>query len=179
MSEYELKEAVRNRKARRACLVNVLLVIGISVVTFLVVPVVVQVIRVQGDSMAPGLQGGQLLFVNRLAYWFGSPEQGDIIVFRLPEGPDTFLVKRVIVLPGDRVSIKQGAVLVNDQYLEEPYVAERGATSFAPVTVEGGTVFVLGDHRMVSNDSRVWGPLPVDSIIGRAEFSIWPLRPIF
>jgi signal peptidase I len=179
MAEYELQEAVRNRKARRACLVNALLVVGIAVGTFLFVPVVAQVIRVQGDSMAPALQGGQLLFLNRLAYWFEPLEQGDIIVFRLPEDPNTFLVKRVIALPGDRVSIKQGAVSVNDQYLKEPYVAERGATSVPPVTIEDGTVFVLGDHRMVSNDSRVWGLLPVDSIIGRAEFSIWPLRPIF
>ena len=179
MAEYELQEAVRNRKARRACLVNVLLVVGIGVGTFLLVPVVAQVIRVQGDSMAPGLQGGQLLLVNRLAYWFEPLKQGDIVVFSSPEDRDTFLVKRVIALPGDRVSIKQGAVSVNDQYLKEPYVAERGATSFPLEIVEGGTVFVLGDHRMVSNDSRVWGPLPVDGIIGRAELSLWPLRPIF
>ena len=178
MSEYELKEAVRNRKARRTCLVNVLLVVGIGVVTFLVVPVVAQVIRVQGDSMAPALHGGQLLFVNRLVYRFGPPKQGDIVVFRSPKGSDTLLVKRVIALPGDRVSIKQGAVSVNGQYLEEPYVVERGTARFAPVTIGVGTVFVLGDHRMVSNDSRVWGPLPLDNIVGRAEFSIWPLRSI-
>lgn len=174
MSEYELKEALRNRKARRACLVNVLLVVVIGVFTFLVVPVVAQVIRVQGDSMAPALLGGQLLFVNRLAYRVEPLRYGDIIVFRSPKDSETILIKRVIALPGDQVSIERGVVSVNDHYLEESYVVERGTATFGPAAIEIGTVFVLGDHRVVSNDSRVWGSLPVDNVIGRAEFSVWP-----
>lgn len=174
MSDYEPREVRRNRKAPRTCVLNVLLVLAVSIITLLVVPAVARIIRVQGDSMAPALQSGQLLFVNRLAYRLQPPRQGDIIVFRAPKDPETLLVKRVIALPGDRVSIRQGVVSVNGQSLQEPYVLEIGATTLAPAAIAEGTVFVLGDYRVASNDSREWGPLPLDCVIGRAEFSIWP-----
>jgi len=178
MSEFELKESVRQRKSFTACLLNVLLVVIVGAVTFFVVPLAAQVFRVQGDSMAPTLQGGQLLFVNRLAYQFGEVKHGDVVVFRSPDNSGFVLIKRIIALPGERFFIDRGIVSVNDERIAEPYVAERGLTQFGPMTMKAGTVFVLGDHRLVSNDSRDWGALPVEYIIGRAEFSIWPPEPV-
>jgi signal peptidase I len=157
---------------------NVLLVVTVSVATYLVVPLVAQLVRVRGDSMAPSLQDEQLLFVNKLAYRFEPLRHGDVIVFRSLDDSNTELIKRVVGLPGEDVSIQQGKVMLNGEYLEEPYVIEPGTTKYGPMTVKEGTVFVLGDHRIVSNDSRAWGLLPIGNVIGRAEFSVWPLRAI-
>ncbi len=177
MSDYELKEASRIRKSRRGCLINLALIAVICVTTLVAVPVVVRLVRVQGDSMAPALEDGQVLLVNRLAYRFATPQRGDIVVLESPDSSAAVVVKRVIALPGERVAIRQGVVSVNDARLEEPYLVEQTAEEYGPAAVKDGTVFVLGDHRSVSNDSREWGGVPVGNIIGRVEFSVWPTRP--
>ena len=160
------------------CLLNVILVVVVGAVTFFIVPMAAQVIRVQGDSMAPTLQSGQLVLVNRLAYQVGAVKHGDVVVFKSPENSGIVLIKRIIALPGERISINRGIISVNDERLAELYVTEPGLTQSGPMTMKDGTVFVLGDHRLVSNDSRDWGALPVEYIIGRVEFSIWPPEPV-
>ena len=174
MSDYELKEASRVRKSYLGCLLNVAVVALICIAVLVAVPLSVRLVRVQGDSMAPSLQGGELLLVNRLAYRFTPLQRGDIIVLQSPEESDVVVVKRVIALPGERVSIRRGVVSVNDANLDEPYVADQDTEEYGPAAVKDGTIFVLGDHRSVSNDSREWGGVPVGNIIGRVEFSIWP-----
>lgn len=177
-SEFELKESSRQRKSFMTCLLNVILVVVVGAVTFFIVPMAAQVIRVQGDSMAPTLQSGQLVLVNRLAYQVGAVKHGDVVVFKSPENSGIVLIKRIIALPGERISINRGIISVNDERLAELYVTEPGLTQSGPMTMKDGTVFVLGDHRLVSNDSRDWGALPVEYIIGRVEFSIWPPEPV-
>lgn len=140
----------------------VLLFAGISAVSARV--------RVDGYSMVPTLKNGEYVLVNRLAYRFGQPQRGDIIVFRRM---DEDLIKRVIGLPGDTVRIVDGVVQVNGRTLQEPYIA-------APPHYNGewlvpeGELFVLGDNRNDSSDSHVWGTLPLQSVIGRAIVIYWP-----
>lgn len=156
------------------CLLNVVLIVGLAMVTVLVLPATIQVVRVQGDSMTPTLLDGQLLLISRLAYRLHPAAHGDVIVFKSPQDPDVILVKRVIGLPGEKIALKQGRLYLNALPVGEPYVLDGDRSAFGPLGVKTGTLFVMGDHRTVSNDSRAWGLLPVDNVLGRAEFSIWP-----
>ena len=177
MSDYEVKQASRIRRSRHGCLLNLILIAVICIATLVVVPFAVRLVRVQGDSMAPALEGGQVLLVNRLAYRFSPPQRGDIVVIQSPADASAVVVKRIVGLPGERLSIRQGVISVNDAPLDEPYLVEQTTDEYGPESVAGGTVFVLGDHRSVSNDSREWGGVPVGNIIGRVEFSVWPTKP--
>jgi signal peptidase I len=109
---------------------------------------------------------------------FGTPERGDVIVFRSPNNPDRDFIKRVIGVPGDTVEIRSGAVYVNDEPLAEPYITGHTGCPCGPFVVAPGTYFVLGDHRNNSSDSRVIGAIPEESIIGKALFSYWPLSEV-
>ncbi|MCY4528804.1 MAG: signal peptidase I, partial [Chloroflexi bacterium] len=108
-------------------------------------------------------------------YIFHPPVRGEVVVFRSPRDPDRDFVKRVIGLPGETVEIVQGTVYVNGLELVEPYLDRKDNTTMAPVDVDQGTVFVLGDNRGSSNDSRSWGPVPAENLIGRAWMRFWPL----
>ena len=101
------------------------------------------------------------------------PHRGDVVVFRINPNAD-LLIKRVIGLPGDQVEIHNGRVFINGQALDEPYITQPTYGDYGPLDVPPLHVFVLGDNRSFSNDSRAFGPLPLDSVIGRAWFSYWP-----
>jgi signal peptidase I len=113
------------------------------------------------------------VIVNKLAYRFGHPEHGDVIVFRYPRDPQQEYIKRVIGLPGDRVRIVNGEMYINDQRVDEPYVASAPRYQ-SEWSVPDGNVFVLGDNRNNSSDSHNWGPVPLENVIGRALFVYWP-----
>jgi len=134
---------------------------------------VIDSFRVQGQSMEPTLHDGDRVLISRLSYRLGEPQRGDIVVFRHPTNGARY-IKRIIGLPGDVLEIRLGQVLVNQQPLEEPYLARRTPGSFGPVRVPAGTVFVLGDNRANSEDSRVFGFLPLRYIIGKAFLLYWP-----
>jgi signal peptidase I len=150
--------------------------------------------------MVPTLQINDRVMVNKLSMNFGDPGRGDIVVFRDPTQPAVEesipeavirsvleaigvrtrgaddLIKRVIALPGETVSIQGNQVHVDGVPLSEPYLpADTENLDFAPVTVEEGHVFVMGDNRTASFDSRRFGPVPIDEIVGRAFVIIWPL----
>jgi signal peptidase I len=131
---------------------------------------------VDGQSMDPNLHTGQFLIVSRLAYRFGDPQRGDIIVFDFPGNPSDDYVKRIIGLPGEKVTIQDGHIFINGQRLEEPYLPPDDVTlpSQGQWTVPDGEFFVLGDNRAHSSDSRSWGMLQMDKIIGKAWISYWP-----
>jgi signal peptidase I len=174
-----MEPVVRVGRAERAascltCFLNLVLIVGLAMIAVVVLPATIQIVRVQGDSMTPSLLDGQLLLVSRLAYRFHAVNHGDIIVFKSPESPDTILVKRVIGLPGENIALKQGRLFLDSHAITEPYVMDGDRSGFGPLGVKKDMLFVMGDHRTVSNDSRSWGLLPQNNILGRAEFSIWP-----
>lgn len=130
-------------------------------------------IRVDGYSMEPTLKDGEFVIVNKLAYRFGSPQRGDVIVFRYPRDPEQEYIKRIIGLPGDTVKVVNGHVFVNDQQLNEPYIAAAPHYQ-SEYSVPADSIFVLGDNRNNSSDSHNWGPVPYGNLIGRALFVYWP-----
>ncbi len=132
-----------------------------------------QATRVYGQSMEPNLHTDMRLVVEKLSYRLHTPQRGDIVVLRVrPE--DEMLIKRVIGLPGDQVEIRDGKVYVNGQPLDEPYLDQETRGNLAPRTVPPLHVFVMGDNRRASNDSRSFGPVHIDNIIGKAWLSYWP-----
>ncbi|MCS7260890.1 MAG: signal peptidase I [Anaerolineae bacterium] len=138
---------------------------------------VAQATRVHGQSMEPTLHSDQRLVVEKLSYngWLHlrSPQRGDVVVLRL-NGMDELLIKRVIGLPGDQVEIRDGQVFINHQRLEEPYIVFPASGNYGPIDVPPLHLFVLGDNRNFSNDSRTFGPIPMKNVVGRAWFSYWP-----
>ena len=130
-------------------------------------------VRVDGFSMNPSLDNGEYILVNKLAYRLGEPARGDIVVFSFPLDPEQDLIKRVIGLPGETVSIQNGQVSVNGVLLSEPYIAASPIYNGTWVVTDG-QLFVLGDNRNESKDSHEWGLLPFENIIGKAVVIYWP-----
>ncbi len=167
---------VRNAVTEIAVTAVLAVVIYIIVQTF-----VVQTYQVEQQSMEPGIEPGQHLLVDKLSPHFDDYSRGDIIVFHPPDGApdDTPYIKRVIGVAGDHVQIKTGSVFVNGVRLIEPYVDATlnpdGTTGDGSWDVPAGDLWVMGDHRSQSSDSRAFGFVPVSSVIGRAWLRFWPL----
>jgi signal peptidase I len=138
---------------------------------------VIQPVKVEGTSMLPRLVDQERIFVNRFIYRFADIHRGDIVVFWYPRDQNKSFIKRVVAVAGDDVEIRYGAVFVNGERMNEPYLkAEfRDHDSYRRATVPDGHYFVLGDHRNSSNDSRNWGFVPRELIYGKAIFRYWPM----
>ena len=149
-------------------------VLAIFVILFIYQPV-----KVEGTSMMPTLDDQERIFINKFVYrfHFGNIDRGDTVVFWFPGDPSKSYIKRVIGMPGDRVAVDDGKVIVNGQALVENYVpAEyRDQSSMSERVIPDNEYFVLGDHRSSSNDSRAWGMVPRRYIYGKAVFIYWPL----
>lgn len=156
------------------------------VALIIVVPVrlfVAQPFIVSGASMDPTFKTGQYLIVDELTYHFSPPARGDVIVFRYPKDPSQFFIKRIIGLPGETVRIASGEVSVVETSgtvvkLNEGYVVNVGNGADLSVTLAANDYFVMGDNRPESSDSRVWGVLPKENIMGRALLRLLPLQSI-
>jgi signal peptidase I len=148
--------------------------IVLAVVIFVAIRFSVQTFSVDGNSMQPGLHTGEYVLVNKLAYLFHGPSRGDVIVFHYPLDPTQDFIKRVIGLPGDKVVVNPTQVYVNGALLHEPYIISPENVSIT-ITLKPDEYFVMGDNRPNSDDSRSWGPLPKDYIIGKATVVFWPL----
>jgi signal peptidase I len=148
--------------------VQVVVLLAIGMAFFLRIP------QVTGPSMLPHVQPGELVLINTLAYRFGPIRRGDIVAFSHDEATAQTFLKRVVALPGDRVRIERGTLIVDDRPVAEPYVSFRDARSVAPVTVPPHGLYVLGDNRAESEDSRVWGPIDEGAVIGKALAGLWP-----
>ncbi len=176
---------------------------GLIIIAFalalLIKTFLIQAFYIPSESIVPTQRVGDRVLVNKLVYDFGEPQRGDVIVFENPalqdEGRNVFevvwdwlveglgfstdptkdFIKRVIGLPGDTIEMKNGKVYVNGERIPEPYITNRGAQDFAPTQVESDHVFVMGDNRPNSQDSRsVLGQIPMDKIVGKAFVLLWP-----
>ncbi|MFN2158708.1 MAG: signal peptidase I [Anaerolineales bacterium] len=145
----------------------------LSILLFVGINAISARIRVDGHSMEPTLQSGEFVIVNKLAYKFGTPESGDVIVFHYPRDPNQEYIKRIIGLPGDEVKISNGTVYLNEQPIQEPYIAAPPNYQ-SDWDVPTNSLFVLGDNRNNSSDSHNWGPVPMEYVIGKALVVYWP-----
>ncbi len=138
--------------------------------------------RVVSISMEPTYYENDRLIVEKVSYYFRQPTRGDVVVFRFPDNPDVLLIKRIIGLPGETITLKQNSVYINEEMLDEPYLATPD-TSFPgsflqdekPFTIPEDQFIVMGDNRADSGDSRIFGPIHRDTIVGVVMFRYWPL----
>lgn len=155
--------------------------IALVLVFMIIRPFIVQAFYIPSGSMRPTLVENDKILVDKLSYHFRLPNRGDVIVFKAPpvasEDQKDF-IKRLIALPGDVVEVRDGLVYINGKAQHEDYIAEPPDYYMAPVTVEPGKVFVMGDNRNDSNDSHCWGQLDESRIRGRAMYIFWPLSRI-
>lgn len=150
----------------------------------IVVPIrmfIAQPFIVSGASMEDTFHSGEYLIVDQVSYYFEEPERGDVVVFRYPKDPSKFFIKRIIGVPGDTIDISGNVVTLTNktegiaQVLEEPYVKEMAENTQLSETLGEREFFVMGDNRDQSSDSRVWGVLHREKIVGRAFIRLFPL----
>ena len=202
-TELPLVDEVRPRPRQRGALWEVVETLILALLIFIAVRTVVLNFRVDGLSMEPTLDTGQMLLVNRpiyfhfdanelvnwlplvelegerIVYPFHPPQRGDIVVLHPPIDQGKPYIKRVIGLPGERISLQDGGVYINGERLDEPYLnglatSWPGSLAAEELRVPEGQVFVMGDNRNNSTDSRYFGPIDIDEIIGKAWISYWP-----
>jgi signal peptidase I len=196
----DLDSAAEKRSRFRRVAWELTQTLVLAVLIFLLVRTVAQNFRVEGPSMEPGLHNGQYLLVNKAVYFklnigtlskyipfihadkgeekflFHGPQRGDVIVFRYPKDPSRDFIKRVIGIPGDHIRIVDGVVYVNDVALQENYISSpEGRDLDGEEIVPPDNYFVMGDNRPNSSDSRSWGFVPEENIIGKAMLTYWPL----
>ena len=170
----------------------------LALVVLIVLQATVRNFKVEGSSMAPTLESGQFLVVDQASFlkfdrerlsrvvpfWkvddaepefvFTPPERGEIIVFQYPRDTTKDFVKRVLGLPGETVEVRSGTVYVNGEAIREPYLRRLDGSSVPPLTLGEKEYYVIGDNRRNSNDSRAWGAVPEENIVGRVWLVYWP-----
>src|SRR5713226_5558932 len=156
--------------------------IVLTILMFLVIRFAVQNFNIEGTSMEPNLHDKELILVDKWTYLFHPPARGDVIVFIAPPEPSQDYIKRIIGIPGDRITINNTTVIVDGVTLNETYVDPHNQGNFyankviSNMLVPPNDYFVLGDNRRGSSDSRAWGFVPRKNIVGRAAFVYWPLN---
>ena len=153
-------------------IVIIALVIVIPIRYFLFQPFIVK-----GQSMEPNFENSNYLIVDELSFRFRDPQRGEVVVFRYPRNVSQRFIKRIIGLPGDKIEVKAGSIMVNDQVLDESKYLPSGVQTPGNIqtSLNENEYFVLGDNRISSFDSRQWGLLPRKNIIGRVLIRAWPI----
>lgn len=136
-----------------------------------------QATQVLGQSMEPTLHSAQRVVIEKISYRLHGPRRGDVVVIDSPNQSE-MLIKRVVGLPGETIEVRNGRVYVNGVSLEEGWTVKPGGGNYGPRTIPPLHVFVLGDNRGASNDSRSFGPVPIENIVGHAWISYWPLEDV-
>jgi signal peptidase I len=170
----------------------------LAIFVFLVIQSTIRNFRVDGSSMHPTLEGGQYLLVNKLVYFrvdterlsrivpfwnvdrpeghfaIHPPKRGEVVVFHFPKNPKKDFVKRVIALPGEEVALREGTVYIDGEPLDETWLPAKDDSTRPPVRVGEDKYYVLGDNRRASNDSRSWGVVPEENVVGKVWLVYWP-----
>ncbi len=161
------------------------IIVTALVISFLLRAYVAEARYIPSESMLPTLKIGDRLIVDKISFeinGINDLQRGDIVVFDPPASfkskDDIPLIKRVIGLPGETIAIKNGIVYINGAPLDEPYILEKPKNDFKPYVIPENNIFLMGDNRNNSSDSRYWGPLPVQNVIGKAEFRYYPFNHI-
>lgn len=164
----------RNKSQLREWIESIIIAVIIALV---IKAFFIETIQVDGSSMLPTLNNGERLVVNKIGYILGKPEKGDIVIFKYPANPSLIFIKRIIGVSGDTVEIRNHKVFVNGYELDETYIMEKTIANYPAATVPENTVFVLGDNRNYSKDSRYpdVGFVPLKNVKGEAFIKIWPL----
>lgn len=155
---------------------EIILLVSLILVA-LIRPFVLEPFYIPSESMLPGLHKGDSLLVNRFSFRMGEPERGEVVVFYGSEEsghPDEVYVKRIIALPGEQVAVYDGKTYVQGMPLDEEYVREAPFGNYGPYRVPENSYFMMGDNRNDSRDSRYWGAIPRENLIGRAVCVFWP-----
>ena len=157
----------------------------VAISLLVVIPIrtwIAQPFIVEGSSMEPNFHNGEYLIIDELTYAFKAPTRGDIIVFRYPLNPSDFFIKRIIGLPGETVEIKNSAILIQTRESDKALILDESYLPKNILTVPDETIklekdkyFVMGDIRIASSDSRIWGLLPAKNITGRVLIRLWPI----
>jgi signal peptidase I len=198
-AEADAEDAEQRHHHSRRLAIELVQTMILALLIFFAVRTMAQNFKVEGSSMEPGLHDGQYLLVNKAVYFkinmrtlarvlpfihvgdnperylFHGPHRGDVIVFRYPNDPSRDFIKRVIGVPGDTVEIRDGTLLINDKAVPEDFLESSTlGTQYQKTTVPAAKYFVLGDNRNNSSDSRAWGFVPQENVIGQAMLSYWP-----
>lgn len=178
-SRRELRRE-REKKKRKGGILEflVIMLVAFVLVFGFIRPFVVEAFRIPSASMVPTLKVGDRVLANKFIYRFTEPERGDVVLFdSVEDGSDDTLIKRVAGVEGDEIRVQGGALFVNGETQNEPYLNQYvpdQSTPYGPETVPRDHVFVLGDNRGNSGDSRVFGPVPLDNIKGEGFLVFWP-----
>ncbi len=172
------KASVEDRK--RSVFSEVFESVAIAVLLAVVIRLfVLEPFYIPSGSMVPTLKERDRIIVSKLNYYFQEPKRGDIVVFKYPKDPKRNFVKRLIAVGGETVAIKNSRLYINGQPVSEDYLPKGlRFADYGPVVVPSGNYFMMGDNRNNSDDSRVWGYLPENLIVGRALVIYWPLERI-
>jgi signal peptidase I len=166
---------------QKSFLRDTLEIVFLALVLYVVIQYAVQTVHVLGSSMYATLHDNDLLVASKISYKLHPPQRGDIVVFKPPDEASRDFIKRIVALPGERIHIKDSVVYINGQVLHEPYLPEtwtynnQWPASGQDQLIPPDEYFVMGDNRNHSSDSRTFGPIELNSILGKAEIRIWPL----
>jgi signal peptidase I len=178
-----MEESAKEPASKMRFVVNVIWELALTVLPALLVALFINVFVAEaalveyGPSMEPNLYRGYRVMAEKVSYHFRTPRRGDVVIADRP-GNEVSLIKRVVALPGETVEVRGGHTFINGEQIEEPWVTHFGGPSYPPTVVPPDHVFILGDNRSNSRDSRAIGPVPVDTIKGRVWFVYWPLDQI-
>lgn len=175
---YLSDEDMRKRQSGVVSFIKELpmLILVALVVAWFIKTLIVQPFFIPSASMEPTFIRGDHVLVNKFIYRFVEPRPGDVIVFKYPVDMTVDYIKRVVAVEGQRVEIKSGTLYIDGKAVKEPYLSENSkvTSDFGPVTIKKDSLFVMGDNRNNSSDSRVWGMLPEENLIGKAFVIYWP-----
>lgn len=147
-----------------------------GILAFLIHTFLFAVVIVNGPSMEPTLHNNERLIMNKIIYKFHSPKRGDIVIFHASEQDD--YIKRVIGEPGDKVEFRNQQLYINDQPVEETYLQHNVTEDVPSIIIPDHMIYVMGDNRKNSTDSRIIGPIPLEKVVGRVSILVWPFNRI-